>query len=183
MSKRLTSSQWQVTAVFIAVGALILWVGMVCIVKYIQLSQQVADIKPKLARFYGLIESEEQLIKADESLTQQLADLTYGASEDVNTLGARMQQTARKIFSDEGMSINGSQVLPFKAENGFTLISVRIDIDGEYKNLEPALLALQELRPVVFIDNIEVSPARRQRGSQQQKINARIKLLSLKMGE
>lgn len=164
-------------------GVLLTW-GMVSILAlYFGYSSEVADIKPKLARLQGLISIEDQLAEAVLAVDGQLSDLAFGADLDSSKLTTQVQQQSRTIFRDSGMVVTGSQVSKIIEEGGLAKIGVSLTLEGSLGALEAALLEVAHARPLMIVDEVEISPERRHRNSREQNLEVSIKLFCLQLRE
>ncbi|MFA5496326.1 MAG: type II secretion system protein GspM [Porticoccaceae bacterium] len=133
-------------------------------------SQRLEDIEPRIARLLGYIHSFDQLDVAAAHTHAQLASLTYPAGSDSAATGANVQQQLRHQLEAAGLSVTGSQVLAAQARQGFEEIRVNLTASGSMEALDQALLALQQMRPLVLVNSLELSPARARRNDPEQNV-------------
>ncbi|MFK7974759.1 MAG: type II secretion system protein GspM [Halioglobus sp.] len=153
--------------------------------------EQIEYIAPRTARLVGVLESEEQLIAADQKAATILEDISYPAFRDAATTGAAMQKDVRELMVEAGMSVTGSQVLPRQANAGFDRLTLEVTADGNTEALEQTLAALELMRPLVFVSSLSVKQTRvsrrRSRDSlpvtsgDTRKVTAKFKLISLRL--
>ncbi|MBU2887575.1 type II secretion system protein M [Gilvimarinus agarilyticus] len=166
-------------------GAMLLvvmfWLLLTVFGYFVDYSRQVSDLKPKLARLQGLVSVEQTMLNAVSEVDYQLENLVLDADIESSRLGTQVQQKSRDIFRDTGMVVSGSQVAKPTETEQFLKIGVTLNIEGTLEDLELALLEVIHERPLMLIDEIEVTPERRHRNSREQKIGASIKLYSLQL--
>lgn len=131
---------------------------------------RLEDIEPRIARLLGYIHSHDQLDDASARAHDQLATLTYPASSDSAATGANIQQQLRHQLEAAGLGVTGSQVLAAQARQGFEEIRVNLTASGSMEALDQALLALQQMRPLVLVNSLELSPARARRNDPEQNV-------------
>lgn len=182
-SVKMTRSQWIVSLVFALFAAFLLWLSLLLLWQYFEVRSQVQQLEPKLARFYGFVQSEKQLQSAEARVSSELSFLVYPGEADSGALGTSMQQLVRVLMAEANMSVSGSQVLPAKIHDEFTRINISVNVEGELPHLMQALSAIEVAEPLIFIDSIELKPERQHRGRLEQTINAQIRLFSFQVRE
>lgn len=154
---------------------------------------EIDRLEPRIARLMGLTAYEEQLRAAAVAVDTQVLDLFYPATEDQTTVAAALQTSVRDIFTETGLSVSNSQVLPVRERGSFDYISVKLTVSGELAALDEALVGIADYLPLLLVESIDVFPARvprvrARRGRQQaaadpQLITASIHLLSLRAAQ
>ncbi len=154
---------------------------------------EIESIQPRTARLLGIVESFDQLELASNGVGGVLRDLAYTADRDSATTAAAMQQDIRELMVDAGMSVSGSQILPVRKSAGFDRLSLDITAEGNIDELDEAFSRLNELRPLVFVESVNVKPVRARRnrrgaegednasGDDPRKLTARFHLFSLRV--
>ena len=182
----------------IAVGGLLLLVTAIVLYVAIQLlslrqgyTDTIETIEPRTARLLGVYESAERLSAAGAEAEAKVKQVAYPAMRDSATAAAAMQQDVRERLVEAGMSISGSQIRPRQQDEGFDRLRLDLTAEGNIGSLEAALQALEEMRPLIFITELSVKPARvsrrrsRQAEAQAQgdirKVSARFELISLRL--
>ena len=90
-----------------------------------------------------------------------------------------------------GMSVSGSQIRPRQQEDGFDRLVLDVTAEGNIAALEQALLALEDMRPQVFVTALDLKPARVSRRRSRQSlvepegdirhVTARFELVALRL--
>ena len=154
---------------------------------------EIESIQPRTARLLGIVESFDQLELASNGVGGVLRDLAYTADRDSATTAAAMQQDIRELMVDAGMSVSGSQILPVRKSAGFDRLSLDITAEGNIDELDDAFSRLNELRPLVFVESVNVKPVRARwnrrgaegednsSGDDPRKLTARFHLFSLRV--
>lgn len=148
---------------------------------------EVERLEPRVARLLGLAEQEEALSAAAGTVDSKLADLVYPGAEDRASVSASLQKNVRDLFSDSGMEVNNSQMLPVESEEGLDRIAVKVTASGEVDALDSALSAIAAYRPLLMVESMEVHPSRgssaRRRGRQEQLVTATLQVLALRQAQ
>lgn len=153
--------------------------------------ESIESITPRTARLLGIVQSADALIEADIQASFILEDVAYPAQPDAAAAAAAMQRDVRELVTAAGLSVSGSQILPRQAQEGFDRLVLDITAEGNIDSLEQALEALEEMRPLVFVQSLSVKPARvsRRRSRQAEpevvgdtrRLTARFKLTALRL--
>lgn len=141
---------------------------------------------PRMARMEGLISSEADLREAADLVDRQVLDLVYPAGEAQAEVSASLQKQVREVFTDVGLSVTNSQVLPVKEQGNFDYISIKLLVTGNMEGLDAALAGIAAHLPLVLVESLEVSPARQSRrdsDNKQQQVTASLQLLSLRAAQ
>lgn len=147
--------------------------------------QQSTDrLQPRIARLQGLVEREQDLLDSSDELRLQMARLIYPAELDRASISTGIQKELKQMFSDAGMSVSNSQVLPMREEGRFDHGSVRYTVTGSISGLDDSLKRIAEYSPMVLVEVMEIWPKRDRKGQPEtQNITANLKLLSLRAVE
>jgi general secretion pathway protein M len=138
---------------------------------------------PRMARLEGLIAAEEDLQVAAAQVDRQVLDLVYPASEPQAEVSASLQKQVREVFTDAGLSVTNSQVLPVKEQGNFDYISIKLLVSGDMNGLDAALAGIGAYMPLILVESLEISPSRQSRRSvdnETQEVTASLQLLSLR---
>lgn len=114
----------------------------------------LADIAPRHARLQGLIAHSAELQALAGKATEQLAHLTYPATQDVTKAGNDAQQRIRSLFADSRLDIISIQVLPAKESGKFDRIALNLRVEGNLEGIQAALEKLSKQTPVVTLDSM-----------------------------
>ncbi len=117
--------------------------------------QRLADLAPRYARLTGLLEQKAALDAMGIQAKEQLARLTYPATQDVTQAGNDAQQRIRTLFADSKLDIISIQVLPpLKEESKFDRIPISLRVEGDLTGMQNALSLLAAQSPLVLVDNL-----------------------------
>ncbi|MDG2047006.1 MAG: type II secretion system protein GspM [Halioglobus sp.] len=156
---------------------------------------EIESIQPRTARLLGIAESFDQLRLASSGAEAILQDVTYSADRDSPTTAAAMQRDIRELLVNAGLSVSGSQILPARKSADFDRLSLDITAQGNIDELDQAFAGIQALRPLVFVESVDLKPvaARRSRRAKVEedgaaegdprKLTARFQLFSLRLTE
>jgi general secretion pathway protein M len=141
---------------------------------------EVEKLEPRVARLVGLFENENLMRASDAELQGLVARRVYPPGLDRASISATLQKELKQVFSDAGMSVSNSQVLPLRKEQRFDQIMVRYTVTGTMRGLDDALRRIAEYSPLVLVESLELSPRRvRTKAAPSQTVTATLQLLSL----
>ena len=136
---------------------------------------------PRIARQYGLIEHEEGLRDASNLASKEVAILVYPAARDAASVSTTLQTNIRQIFSDAGLTVSNSQVLPVREKEHFNYINVNLTVQGDISGVDAALTDIAEFRPLLLVESLEMRPLRSGRsGAKDQIVVVSLQLLALR---
>ncbi len=127
------------------------------------LEEQIDSRKDRIQRYQNLIASLPQLraILKQERSNQQFKTFYYRA-QTAALAGAQLQRTLQKMVSDTGARLINTQFLPAQKEEQPPRVHIRTQIQGDTQALRNLLLAIENAKPFLFIDQMSVrSSARR----------------------
>lgn len=138
---------------------------------------EIDRLQPRIARIYGLMESEEQLKVSAGRLSLQVSNLVYPPTEDSATVSAALQKNVREIMTEAGLTVSNSRILPVVQEENFDRIGLSLTASGGLEALDEALWDLSNYVPLLLIETIDVKPKRTSR--RRDKVGAQIITVSL----
>lgn len=118
--------------------------------------ERMDELAPRYARLLGLEGAQERLTQIEAEAGRLLLQYTYPAAQDVAQTGNDAQQRVRSIFTNAGLEIVSSQVLPAKAEKYFDRISLVVRLEGNLPSLQSAMTVLSEQSPAIIVDGFTV---------------------------
>ena len=158
--------------------------------------EEIESIEPKTSRLLGMVASADQLKAASDIARGRLQELVYGSDRDSATTAAAMQQNIRELMTSAGLSISGSQILPQRKSQKFDRLRLDITAEGNIDALGEALSSLELMRPMVFVEELKITPERSRNRSRNRErpledasagdprnLTARFQLFSLRMKE
>jgi general secretion pathway protein M len=148
--------------------------------------REIERIEPRIARLAGLVDSETALRQSAMRVESRVLDLVFPASEERAALAARLQQDLRRIFTEAGLQIKNSQVLPAREILGLEQVTVKTQVSGELEALDAALEEVSNYSPLILVESLAVTPvrrSRRQRADGLQELTANIQLLAFRQGQ
>ena len=156
---------------------------------------EIESIQPRTARLLGIAESSDRLELASNGADDALQDLAHPADRDSPTTAAAMQRDIRELMVTAGLSVSGSQILPVRKSTGFDRLSLDITAQGNIDELDQTFADIKALRPLVFVESVDVKPVRVRRSRRvnvveanaseddPRKLTARFQLFSLRLTE
>lgn len=122
--------------------------------------EALEQIQPRYARLAGLVESEAQIHSALQSTLQSLGAYVYPAQTPVDRVGTDLQQRARRVAEEGGLSVLNSRILPARADNGLEIVALVITVQGDAAQLRAMLVALPDEQPTIQIEGATIQAAR-----------------------
>lgn len=143
--------------------------------------QRIAELEPRHARLAGLVAGGKALEQAEAAARNQLGELTYAATQDLTQAGNDAQQRVRTVFTNAGLQLVSSQVLPAKDEKQFDRIPLAVRLEGDLAALQAALVALSHQTPAILIDGLNIQSMGAARPEQAQRMASQFNLSVLRL--
>ena len=143
------------------VGMVLFSVVVRVLVWWISTAQHIDRIEPRIAQTLGFTEARVDIVAALEEREGLLAELAYSTDGDSGRNGAIMQQELRRLSSQSGLVLIGSEVQDSESVGDLDKLSVNLKVSGAPSALMELINQIQASRPVQFIDTLNIS-ARRQ---------------------
>lgn len=143
------------------VGMVLFSVVVRVLVWWISTAQHIDRIEPRIAQTLGFTEARVDIVAALEEREGLLAELAYSTDGDSGRNGAIMQQELRRLSSQSGLVLIGSEVQDSESVGDLDKLSVNLKVSGAPGALMELINQIQASRPVQFIDTLNIS-ARRQ---------------------
>lgn len=177
MNASMSKDRW-ILVVTVLVLLLPLFAGVAYIYqKHHWATARLAELEPRYARLLGIEHAKTELDKANSAANAILSTYLYPMETELNQAGNEMQQRVRDILSSGGLRVGSSQVFPPKTDAlGFDRIQLTIKAEGDLLALQAALLGLQDIRPVVFVDSLTVNVMGTPRAEMPQNLSIQIEL-------
>lgn len=147
---------------------------------------EIDNLEPRIARFMGVMQAEEDLLMSAASLETRVLNLVYPPTEDNATVSAALQKDVRGIMSASGLVVTDSRILPAQREGIFDVIGLMVSVNGGIDALDGALSDVAAYTPLLLVRSINITPQRATRGKgadAEQVVTARIGLLALRSAE
>lgn len=141
----------------------------------------VADATPRVARLSGLAQGGDALQQAQQRLRANLEQFVWGSAQSAATVGNTALQRVREQAAQHGLRVSSSQsaVAP-QGESGFERINLDVRVEGEWDALLALLDDIARMRPMLFLDSAQISPAGRMTADGvQSQVAARLSLFVL----
>lgn len=172
------------TALVIAVLLVLLplaALGVYLLEKHDWAQQRIAELEPRHARLAGLLASRDALTAAETAARERLAEFVYPPTQDLTQAGNDAQQRVRTIFTNAGLQVVSSQVLPAKDEKQFDRIPLSVRLEGELSALQRALAALSGQTPAVLIDGLNIQTISGLRPDREPRLGSQFSLSVLRL--
>jgi general secretion pathway protein M len=148
--------------------------------KHAWAQETLKDIAPRHARMLGLLDRSSQLDETELRVRTLLGSQVYAVAQDVSQAGNDAQQRVRTIFSQAGLDVVSSQVLPPKLDRQFDRIPLTFRVEGELLGLQSAFIVLATQTPAVFTDALTIQSVGAVKADAPQRLTALITLSVLK---
>lgn len=165
---------------------IVLYLALTLWAQRVGYQREIERLEPRIARLAGLVESESALRQSALRVDSRVLDLVFPASEERAALAARLQQDLRRIFTEAGLQIKNSQVLPAREVLGLEHVTVKTQVSGELQAFDAALEEISNYSPLILVESMAVTPvrrSRRQRAAGLQELTANVQLLALRQGQ
>ncbi len=162
---------------------IVLYLALTLWAQRVGYQREIERLEPRIARLAGLVESESALRQSALRVDSRVLDLVFPASEERAALAARLQQDLRRIFTEAGLQIKNSQVLPAREVLGLEHVTVKTQVSGELQAFDAALEEISNYSPLILVESMAVTPvrrSRRQRAAGLQELTANVQLLALR---
>jgi len=131
--------------------------------KHHRAQQQLDDLEPRYARLLGMQAQQDEVRQALQRIATVKARHIYPAENDATQTGNALQQRLRDVLTQAGLSVISSQVRIPAAEKtddaaaqAYGRVEILLSVDGSWHALQQALLAVQGIRPDVWLDEMRI---------------------------
>jgi hypothetical protein len=149
--------------------------------------EEIDRLEPRIARFMGVMQAEEQLLESAKKVESRILNLVYPSTDDPGTVSAALQKNVRGIMSAAGLVVADSRIVPARREGAFDVIGLTVSVTGGIDALDAALLEVVAYTPLLLVSSINVTLARASRrsgaGQDEQVLTARLHFLALRSVE
>lgn len=132
------------------------WGGYFMAQKHQWAQSKLAELEPRYSRLLGLQAHRSEMASVLAQAQAARVRYVYPVSQDATQAGNAAQQRVRDIFSNAGLQVLSSQVLPPKVEKGFDRIPLTVHTEGEMLALQSALSVLSSQVPIIVINDLDV---------------------------
>lgn len=168
---------WLWQSVWLCLVAVPIAIGIYYVWHKHQWAQGVLEqTPPRAARLAGLLQSQADILKRQETVQSYINTHAYPATTTVSEAGNDAQQRVRQVFADAGFTIASVQVQEVQTQGRFNRIPLSMRIEGNYNQVVPALQNLDTLRPVVIMDELRLDAFGITRPDAHPRVTGEIKL-------
>jgi len=115
-----------------------------------------ADLQGRYARLAGMREMAPQIERSLADVSERLSGHVHTAAMGADRVGTDLQQRARRVAEEAGMTVTGSQILPVRPVAGFAQVPVTLTVEGSLEALRAMLLGLGMERPSIVVDSVVI---------------------------
>ena len=159
-NRRFTSRQYVLLLVMaLAVLLPIFLAGQFVWAKHVQLEKSLEDIRPRYARQLALEQQKDELQQTLTQAQKLQSSVLYPAQGEASQLGNSIQNSLRAALVKAGLSIASSQVKveANSGEDHREKIQIHMTADGTISQLQLGLLALESVKPRVWMDELQIN--------------------------
>ena len=159
-NRRFTSRQYVLLLVMaLAVVLPIFLAGQFVWAKHVQLEKSLEDIRPRYARLLALEQQKDELQQTLTQAQKLQSSVLYPAQGEASQLGNSIQNSLRAALVKAGLSIASSQVKveANSGEDHREKIQIHMTADGTISQLQLGLLALESVKPRVWMDELQIN--------------------------
>ena len=129
------------------------------------------DMAFRLKRYKNVIASKEKVFANAQKIKQQFDKQDYFSDRETEALAsADLQKFIKSTISETGGQLTSTQVLPSKAEEDITRITVKVRMNGNIENLRTVLYEIEMSKPLMLVEQLDIRPVRGRRNRKTRKI-------------
>ena len=151
--------------------------------KYQWAQDRMAELEPRYARLLGFESHRAELDLAETRVRAMLTQYAYPGSMEVTQAGNDAQQRVRGIFTQAGLDLVSSQVLPPKLEKQFDRIPLTVRLEGDLVALQSALVVLSGQSPAILVDGFSAQTVGVVKAEMPQRLAIQFDLSVLRMSK
>lgn len=135
------------------------------------------DLRFRLQRYQQIVARKTEVDQGIEQLKEQYQSQGYFNNSDTVALAsAGIQRLIKNAVVQAGGELTSSQVLPSRSEDGLSRITVKVRISGDMEVLRGVLYEIENAKPVMIIDEVDIRPVRGRRNRRTRRIEPSNKL-------
>ncbi len=147
-----------------------------------EMAEVRAEIAPRYARLSGIQSRGDDMVAAQRAAEAWLSRRAYPAAADTGEIGTELQQRLRQLAESAELRVAGSQILPTREEQDFSVITVSGSLEGSTGALATFLHTLATEEPPIMVEKLAVqAPRSRRRGEESADVNAQATMSVLRL--
>lgn len=156
----LSPTQSRILAIGILLLVLILLFSLVVgplVNRFISDGETIDDLELQLARYQSLaaeLESSQQQLQALQA--ENPAQDLYLPEQKAALASARLQQHLNRLLDQNGGQVISTQDLPLSRDEPLTGVGIQVQIRAEIAQLVKLLYGLENSKPLLFVDELEI---------------------------
>jgi Type II secretion system (T2SS), protein M subtype b len=168
----------------IAVGAVILLIGLPLINYFNGLRAEIAQQRELLARFEAFAANKDAARSLAERSEAAMRSGIFLAGDTDALRAANLQAVITGIAQTQGARLSSARALPVEDRGGLHFIGVQAELETGIRQLQSMILALESHRPYLFVQSLQAAPiAGRRTDSEALKIRLGIVGVAATAGE
>ena len=113
------------------------------------------------ARLAGIQAQQEEIAQTLSQVNQRAGLYLYPAQGEPETTANDALQQLRRAFDQVGVKVTSSQVKVYPPDeeqaHHYQRLELRISLDGKWSDIQLALAALRDIRPLLWVDKAQVT--------------------------
>lgn len=113
------------------------------------------------ARLAGMQSQQADIAQALQKASQYADLFLYPAQGEVEATANAALQQLRRVLDQAGVQVSSSQIKIEPAEDAaqqpYQRVQLLLQLDGKWSNIQLALAALRDIRPVLWVDRVQLS--------------------------
>lgn len=131
----------------------------------------IDDLEFRLQRMKKIKAGEPQLLQRLEQVQQQQAQNKHFSDRKTAALAsADLQKFIKNTVVDAGGRLTSTQVVPAETEDQFVRIAIKVRMSGNSDILRNVLYEIENRRPMLIVDNLNLRPIRGRRDPKTRKL-------------
>lgn len=150
------------------------------LLRYQRYQSEIDRMMPRMAQIKGIQDAQQQIETAVAVAADEVARYVYPGAADDAALNSELQNKVRSAFTDAGMQVSGSQILPARPAGSVSQLLLDLTAVGSLEALETALGALKQAQPVILVDSLRIEPVINTRADRTQSVQVNVRVSALK---
>lgn len=178
MANEMSYQRWVALGLLLTTILLVVFFAIVPLISSgLEYYAEKKDLRFRLQRYQQIVARKDEVDQGIERIKQQyLAQKYFNNSNTVSLASADIQKFIKNAIVQAGGELTSSQVLPSRSEDGLNRITVKVRMAGDMEMLRAVLYEIENSKPVMIINQIDIRPVRGRRNRKTRRIEPSNKL-------
>lgn len=178
MANEMSYQRWVALGLLLITILLVVFFAIVPLISSgLEYYAEKKDLRFRLQRYQQIVARKDEVDQGIERIKQQyLAQKYFNNSNTVSLASADIQKFIKNAIVQAGGELTSSQVLPSRSEDGLNRITVKVRMAGDMEVLRAVLYEIENSKPVMIINQIDIRPVRGRRNRKTRRIEPSNKL-------